>query len=351
MWTSCAAQIMRITGIVAPLLCLGQRARSSGITASLASAPSIGKEGTISNTPSVDAQAILISNLRKRIAECNQPGPYSVPFYVGNNLAGEIAAELLPALSSYPSVLEVSENAVRLAESLNNATVEERSAAMATVTDAMREAGLVKGWRDELLSLATSFDAPPCLLIERACLPLFGGKGYGVFVNGYSVEPSTGEPFLWVAKRSVTKPTWPGMLDSVVGGALSAGMSPSDAVIKEAGEEAGVTKELAMQARPVSCCSYIGTDERGFLKRDVLFCFDLELPWDFEPVAVDGEVDSFERLPLSAVADAVAEGKPTRFKPNVCLVVIDYLVRQGFLHPDTPGYLQLVAELRSGDCR
>ena len=56
------------------------------------------------------------------------------------------------------------------------------------MTAALREAGLVKGWRDELLSVATSFDAPPVLLIERACLPLWGGKGYGVFVNGSLFE-------------------------------------------------------------------------------------------------------------------------------------------------------------------
>ena len=302
-------------------------------------------------SPPLDEQAMLIAGFRKRVAECNEPGPPSLPFYVGAEQAGELAASLVPELEAYPDVFDVTASRVQLADSLVAASVEERTAAMAKVTACLREAGLVTGWRDEMLSLATSFDAPPVLLIERACLPIFGGKGYGVFVNGFTVEPQTGAPFLWIATRSRTKPTWPGMLDTVVGGALSAGMSPSDAVVKEAGEEAGVSIGLAKQARATSICSYRGTDERGFLKRDVLFCFDLALPWDFVPSVIDGEVESFERMPLGAVAEAVAYCTPAAFKPNINLVMIDYLVRSGFLTPDAPGYLQLVAELRSGDPR
>ena len=89
------------------------------------------------------------------------------------------------------------------------------------------------------------------------------------------------------------------MLDHLVAGAQPAGLSPSENVVKEAGEEAGVPVDLAKTAVPVSICSYVGTDEFGQLKRDVLFNYDLQLPWDFEPTAVDGEVESFERWPLS----------------------------------------------------
>lgn len=302
-------------------------------------------------SPSLDEQARLIAGFRQRIAACNQPGPPSVPFFVGAEQAGELAASLVQELENYPEVFDVSKESVQLVDSLVAASVDERTAALAKVTAGLHEAGLVKGWRDELLSLATSFDEPPVVLIERACLPIFGGKGYGVFVCGFTEHPKTGAPFLWIATRSRTKQTWPGMLDTVVGGALSAGLSPVDAVVKEAGEEAGVHADLARQARATSICSYRGTDERGFLKRDVLFCFDLALPWDFVPSAVDGEVECFERMPLAAVAEAVAYCTPAAFKPNINLVMIDYLVRSGYVTPEAPGYLQLVAELRSGDPR
>ena len=48
----------------------------------------------------------------------------------------------------------------------------------------MREAGAIKGWRDELYPLGAAFDAPPALLIERAAAPYFGMRAYGVHING-----------------------------------------------------------------------------------------------------------------------------------------------------------------------
>lgn len=45
--------------------------------------------------------------------------------------------------------------------------------------------------------------------------------------------------YLWVARRSRSKPTWPGMLDHIVAGAQPFGISCYDNVIKEAEEEVG----------------------------------------------------------------------------------------------------------------
>ena len=296
-------------------------------------------------------QGKLITGFRQRVAECNREGPPSLPFLVGDTLAGRVSATIVPALAEHPAVFEVSDDTVRLAAPLVSAPLEERTAAVATVTSAMKEAGLVNGWRDELLAVTTAFDAPPVLLLERACVPMFGTGGYGVHVNGYCREPETGEGYLWVATRAASKQTWPSMLDHMVAGAQPAGLSPSENVIKEAGEEAGVPPELAATARSVGCVNYCGTDEWDQLRRDTLFCYDMELPWDFVPTAVDGEVDSFERWPYAKVARAVAFADPAAYKPNCNLVVIDFLVRQGFITADAPGYLQLLGSLRTPECR
>ena len=221
---------------------------------------------------SLDEQTALIAGFQKRVDECNQPGKPSVPFWVGNQLAGHVSTDFAPALAQHPGVFEVSDDAVRLADALLDLSVEERTAAVATATSALRDAGLVKGWRDELLAVSPAFDAPPLLLLERALVPLFGVRGYGVHINGWCIEPTTGEPHLWVARRAANKPTWPGMLDHMVAGAQPAGLSPSANVIKEAGEEAGVPPELAMQAQAVGVVNYEGVDEEGELRRDTLFC-------------------------------------------------------------------------------
>ena len=96
--------------------------------------------------------------------------------------------------------------------------------------------------------------------------------------------------------------------------------------------------------------SYTGLDEFKNLKRDVLFCFDLKLPEiGFDPVAVDGEVDSFALESLDWVLHKLVEGGSRGYKPNCNLVVIDFLLRHGIIPPEAPYYLDLVASLRCAE--
>lgn len=67
------------------------------------------------------------------------------------------------------------------------------------------------------------------------------------------------------------------------------GISCFDNVQKECWEEAGIPKTLSSQAKPVGAVSYAAM-QTGGLKRDVLFCYDLELPLDFVPVPQVGVV-------------------------------------------------------------
>ena len=47
------------------------------------------------------------------------------------------------------------------------------------------------------------------------CLALFGFRTYGVHVNGY-VRNDSGDVYMWIARRSKKKPTYPGKLDNTV---------------------------------------------------------------------------------------------------------------------------------------
>ena len=71
-------------------------------------------------------------------------------------------------------------------------------------------------------------------------------------------------------------------------------------------------------------------------------------PCAWLPAVQDGEVEAFMRLPVREVAHLMAT--TTDYKENCNLVIIDFLIRHGYLTPDMPGYLQLLAGLRSGDC-
>jgi 8-oxo-dGTP pyrophosphatase MutT (NUDIX family) len=141
--------------------------------------------------------------------------------------------------------------------------------------------------------------------VERAAASLLGIRAYGVHINGYTTAPD-GTQQLWVAKRSKLKPTFPGKLDHLVAGGLPAGIPPMECVIKECGEEASIPPELARMSRPVGIITY-NANYQGCCKRDVLFCYDLELPVDFEPVPDDGEVECFERYDCRSIDELYFE--------------------------------------------
>jgi hypothetical protein len=73
----------------------------------------------------------------------------------------------------------------------------------------------LNGWRNEHYSVKEKFcDEKPVFTIERSASVLFGIKCYGCHINGY-VKKDNGY-FMWIARRSKTKPTYPGMLDNFV---------------------------------------------------------------------------------------------------------------------------------------
>jgi thiamine pyrophosphokinase len=87
---------------------------------------------------------------------------------------------------------------------------------------------------------------------------------------------------------------------------------------------------LAAKARRVSRVSYRMADGPG-VRRDVLHCFDLDLPEDFTPVPADGEMERFVLWPIGRVLRTVRETSDVKF--NVNLVLIDLFLREGLVDP------------------
>ncbi|KAK9811021.1 hypothetical protein WJX73_007075 [Symbiochloris irregularis] len=261
---------------------------------------------------------------------------------------------LLPAFASkllgykdvfqpHPASTGSHKDGVTLAKHLQ--TSEARTAAVAGVLQSLRSEGVITGWRDELYPVTNTFDADPAFLVERAAAVHFGIKAYGVHINGYVEGPNGLE--MWIARRSKQKQTWPGKLDHIVAGGQPHGVNPMENVVKECGEEASIPADLARQAVPVGGVTFQALYPNG-LKRDVLFAFDLQLPADFIPEPQDGEVESFERMPIEKVASLISDTE--EIKENCNIIILDFLIRHGLISPDQPGYLQLLAGLRAGDC-
>lgn len=274
-----------------------------------------------------------------RITECNAHDLSNHrPLHIGETRVGWVRHALAEELADHPGTFRVKDDVVEIEPRLVG--FEERSAAVETVVRRMAEDGTIDGWRDEFYPVTTGFHAPPLMRLERAAIPFFGIRAYGVHLNGY-VRDDDGLK-MWVARRARGKHTYPGQLDNMVAGGQPIGLGLMENLIKECGEEAAIPPEIATRARPIGAVSYTLETPQG-LKPDVLFNYDLELPADFEPRNTDGEVESFHLWPVERVAEIVRNTR--EFKFNCNLVVIDFLIRHGVLGPEDPDYLEIVRGL------
>ncbi|MEE8536216.1 MAG: DUF4743 domain-containing protein [Kiloniellales bacterium] len=281
----------------------------------------------------------------ERIAACRRWNPEDYrPFVIAGRAMGRVGHGLARSLAEFDAVFEVGDRAVRLADRLDDFA--SRTAAVGEVLQRLRERGAISSWRDEDYPVLRRWGDPPLMKMERAAVPLFGVRGFGVHLNGLVSAGGSAAPGdfkLWVARRARDKATAPGKLDHLVAGGQPYGLGIQENLVKECAEEAGIPGRLVAKAVPVGAVSYRCVREEG-LRDDVLFCFDLELPADFEPSNRDGEVEAFFLWPMTRVLETIAETED--FKFNVSLVILDLAIRRGLLSPDRPDYQAILEGLR-----
>lgn len=207
---------------------------------------------------------------------------------------------------------------------------------LAEITATLRAQGHVPGWRDELYALASDFQHAPQAIVERAAVPIFGGYGYGVHVNGL-VRKKDGI-YMWLGKRALTKPTDPGKLDQLAAGGQPWNILPFKNMQKECAEEAGLSRDITAQAMRAGMGSYFFAVNNG-IRADVMFFYDLWLAETFVPHNTDGEVASFECLPLAEIPVLLKAGDKVKF--NSALVMIDCCIRHGIITEQEPKYQQI----------
>lgn len=260
-------------------------------------------------------------------------------FIVAGQHVGWVRRNKADHLAAFPKVFVLSDDHVAMQDHL--ADFESRSAAMAEVLSAWREAGLISGWRNELFPVNRGFGQPPLLCMERAGTLPFGILSYGVNINGLVGQGP--DLNLWIGRRAAHKPVDPNMLDLLVGGGQPLGISVWDNLIKECWEEAGIEPAIAGQAKPVSLTTVTIEVAEG-LRVGLQFNYDLHLPANFTPNNTDGEVAAFYLMPVEDLIENLRETDD--FSYDIALVKIDLLIRHGYLGPEDPDYLDLVAGLR-----
>ncbi|HEY1999538.1 NUDIX hydrolase [Paraburkholderia sp.] len=249
------------------------------------------------------------------------------PFYIDAQQVGWIRRADVPLLARWPDVFAIDAAGVVLSSGF--ASVDLRSAALGAVIGALAAEGRIPGWRDETYAIRNAFDAAPLAYIERAASRFFGTMTYAVHLNGV-VEYADGAPQLWIARRSDTKATDPGMLDNVVAGGIGWGFGIAATLVKECWEEAGIPEEIAARAAPGRTLHVLQSLPEG-TQAEQIFVYDLALPEDFAPRNQDGEVGEHRLARIDEVARWIEEDAMT---VDASLATLDCLLRRRWIDAD-----------------
>lgn len=259
-----------------------------------------------------------------------------LPFVIDRRIVGYIQRSTLPLLQK-DNLFTATDAAVTFAPDIT--TRADRTRALATAADRLSlhfRVPLVH----EIYPVIENWGDEPLAEIDRAAIPWFGTRGFGVHANGY-VRRSDGL-YIWVATRAMDRRIDPGKRDNIIGGGLPIGYTVLENLAKEAWEEAGINAPTIATAKACGALNYRRAMMKG-LRNDTLFQFDLELPEHMIPRNTDGEVERFDLLPAREVADIVANTDDFKFNCN--LVMIDFLMRHGVIDPTHPEYQALCAAM------
>lgn len=275
-----------------------------------------------------------------RITACNNYDPsHFLPFLADGDRIGAVKHGFAGHLKAWPNVFQVTPHGVTLSPDLNS--FEERTRQIAQVVRELIVQKIIRRWHGEQYPVSPDSGGNTLFLLDRASVSYFGVRAFGQHLNGYVRD---GENIkMWLARRALNKWNEPGKLDNMVAGGLPYEMSLEKNLEKECYEEASIPPELAARAKKLSFISYRAETSTG-LKPDTMYCYDLEVPANFVPRCTDGEVAGFELLPIDEVAQIVRETE--NIKKNSNLVIIDFLLRRGFISPNHPEYASLLDGLR-----
>ncbi|AKJ31651.1 NUDIX hydrolase [Caldimonas brevitalea] len=253
-----------------------------------------------------------------------------LPFRIAGQQVGSVSRAHLSLLSGCAPWLQIGSGGVRMDERLRNEV--QRSAALCAANQMLRDDGVITGWRDETYAVLPDLDSAPLALIERAASRFWGTLTIGAHLNGYLADDSGRPTHLWIARRSPDKATDPGKLDNLVGAGVPWGETPFEALMRECWEESGLSDSVARGSRfgeqlRVHC------DIAEGLQHEALFVYDLELPHDFVPHNVDGEVAEHRLLPVDEVVELLHGHEMTT---DAALATLSLLTRHGLVEPAAP---------------
>jgi len=249
---------------------------------------------------------------------------------------------------------QMSANGVAVRIAPESASAEGRSDFVAALVKELEDDGIIPRAKlpnelEDVHPLSAGFvvagkGVVPLLRIGREAMIYFGIPAYGVHVNGWVRDPenpSSDVPWaMWVATRSMSKATYPGLLDQVVAGSQPQAISLDQNVREVCEQEACLPPAALAEIKPAGLVSYRYATPK-WLSTRMLMVYDLEMEQGLVPLSSDGEVEEFQLLRIDEVLRSLREDLPL-WKPNSALIAIDFCVRHHFVDEAEPGYAELV---------
>lgn len=230
--------------------------------------------------------------LEKLVERASLPPPAgALRVYVGDHACGwatPAASRILDLESTNhdgKSLIRLPRDAARLAE----------------IADRLRAAGVLNGWRNELLDIVDDAgNVVSC--IERAVMRPLGFTTRAIHLNAFTPDGR-----MWIAQRSLHKSTDPGMWDTLVGGLIASGETPGLALLRESHEEAGLQPEDLARGQEIGQFVVSREVPEGY-QIEAVTVTDCVLDVACQPVNQDGEVSLIRTASPTEVLDMIEAG-------------------------------------------
>lgn len=268
--------------------------------------------------PARSIDATQLRTLQARLlARAQQPAPRDwLPVVIAGAEVGVADPEVASFLAARTPHFTLVDYRLVLLD--DDADIQQRTALLRACALRLRDAGLLAGWRGEMLDVRADAGSPPLAVIERAACRTLGITTTAVHLNAFTPK---GE--LIVARRALQKAIDPGLWDNLVGGMVPAGEREEQALAREAQEEAGLDLAPLTVARGGRVQVTRRVPE-GF-QSEIVQVFDTVLPGNIELRNQDGEVAAIECRAVAAVLAAIARDE---FTLESALVTLDALLRR-----------------------
>ena len=277
----------------------------------------------------------------RHINACNNGNIHHFkPFYIEQHHVGFIRPAFAKLLFKHSKLFVFEQEQIRLNDKIQG--FEQRTAAFTALIKDFIDLNIIQQYYNEPYPIVSQSHPEPFCCIDRFSASYFGLRAFGQHLNGV-VETKNGLE-MWIARRAKERVLFPNKLDNMVAGGLPYGKTAQQNLIKECAEEAGMSDSLTHQAKAVSVITYNAETKKGF-RPDVIYCYDILLDEDFIPVRTDDEVECFYRWPIEKIIDIVKNTDD--FKLNCNLVIIDFLIRWGYIEPQTANYVEISTRLRT----